>query len=212
MKTILCFGDSNTYGLIPGYKGRYNFSTRWTGILSDMLEEYNFRIVEEGLCGRTTVFDDEKRDFRNGSETLSLILETHSPIDYVILMLGTNDCKKCYSPTDEKIGDGVLELISIIKSFDRNIKIILISPVALRKEIFKISGFDEYDENSVIVSQLLKERYKSIAEKESCLFLSASDFAKTSLVDCEHLDENGHRILACEIKKLIFSDIEKHRL
>lgn len=29
MKQILCFGDSNTYGLIPGTKDRYDWDTRW---------------------------------------------------------------------------------------------------------------------------------------------------------------------------------------
>ena len=58
MKEILCFGDSNTYGLIPGTTRRYNRETRWTGILSEKLYDKGYRIIEEGLCGRTSVFDD----------------------------------------------------------------------------------------------------------------------------------------------------------
>lgn len=58
MKQILCFGDSNTYGLIPGTKARYDWNIRWSGILGERMRPYGYRVVEEGLCGRTTVFDD----------------------------------------------------------------------------------------------------------------------------------------------------------
>ena len=64
MREILCFGDSNTYGLIPGTKERYKENIRWTGILQQKLKEQDCRIVEEGLCGRTTVFEDELRKNR----------------------------------------------------------------------------------------------------------------------------------------------------
>ena len=59
MKQILCFGDSNTYGLIPGTTNqRYGWGTRWTSILDDKVRTKGYRVIEEGLCGRTTVFDD----------------------------------------------------------------------------------------------------------------------------------------------------------
>ena len=86
MKQILCFGDSNTYGLIPGTKDRYDWDTRWSGRIGQRLWEDGCRIVEEGLCGRTTVFDDPLRDGRRGTELLSVILETHKPVDVVVLM------------------------------------------------------------------------------------------------------------------------------
>ena len=62
MKEILCFGDSNTYGLIPGTTSRFDRDTRWTGILESELFSKGYKIVEEGLCGRTTIFEDELRD------------------------------------------------------------------------------------------------------------------------------------------------------
>ena len=58
----MCFGDSNTYGYIPGGEGRYPWEVRWTGILADRLYQEGIRVTEEGLCGRTTVFEDELRD------------------------------------------------------------------------------------------------------------------------------------------------------
>ena len=91
MKQLLCFGDSNTWGLIPKTNERYYWGVRWTSILQDKLQ--NVRILEEGLCGRTTIFDDAYRKNRNGLESLPEILESNYPIDAAIIMLGTNDCK-----------------------------------------------------------------------------------------------------------------------
>ena len=72
MKEILCFGDSNTYGLIPGTTRRYDREARWTGILAEKLYDKGYRIIEEGLCGRTSVFDDATRDGRNGAKVLPI--------------------------------------------------------------------------------------------------------------------------------------------
>lgn len=118
MKEILCFGDSNTYGLIPGTTSRFDRSTRWTGILESALFPNGYKIVEEGLCGRTTIFEDELRDNRRGIDMLPALLESHSPIDYVILMLGTNDCKTYYNASAGLIGKGIEKLISQIKKYD----------------------------------------------------------------------------------------------
>ena len=106
MKEILCFGDSNTYGLIPGTTRRYDRETRWTGILAEKLYDKGYRIIEEGLCGRTSVFDDATRDGRNGAKVLPMLLETHAPLDQVVLMLGTNDCKTYNHASADRIGKG----------------------------------------------------------------------------------------------------------
>ena len=86
MKEILCFGDSNTYGLIPGTKNRYGRDTRWTGLIEQQLYGKGCRIIEEGLCGRTTVFEDELREGRKGAAFLPTLLESHAPVDRVVLM------------------------------------------------------------------------------------------------------------------------------
>lgn len=146
-KEILCFGDSNTYGLIPGTQERYQRTIRWTGILEAELSGRGYHVIEEGLCGRTTIFEDQYRANRKGSDLLPAILECHKPLGQVILMLGTNDCKTFYHASAEEIG----------------------------------AGID---------------------------FLAASEYAKPSAVDQQHLDEIGHRNLAkAFIKKIEF--IEK---
>lgn len=118
MKSILCFGDSNTYGLVPGTNNRYEWGTRWSSILDECVRDKGYRVVEEGLCGRTTIFEDPLRDGRRGTELLPTILESHKPVDMVVLMLGTNDCKTVYDASAEVIGKGIEKLISQIKAVD----------------------------------------------------------------------------------------------
>lgn len=203
MKEILCFGDSNTYGLIPGSKGRYSSEERWTGILAEKVREYGYRIAEEGLCGRTTVFDDPFRQGRRGTELLPIIMETHTPIDIAVVMLGTNDCKSYIDASAEVIGLGAKKVIQQIKKFDSNIKILLISPIHLGEDVY--DGYDlEFNPKSVSVSKKLGDVYEKIAEEENISFLRAADYAEASWVDREHLDESGHEKLA----KAIFDRLE----
>ena len=141
MKHILCFGDSNTYGLIPQINGRYSWDERWTGILNSKLGLDNYRIIEDGLCGRTTIFEDPLRDNRNGSKILPTVLETNNGIDAIILMLGTNDCKTVYGATAEIIGKGIERLINIIKQYSITSKILLVSPIHFGENVWH----NEYD-------------------------------------------------------------------
>jgi lysophospholipase L1-like esterase len=92
MKTILCYGDSNTWGYIPGTGERYASHVRWPGVLQNALGN-GYVIIEEGLCGRTTVWDDPIEEYRSGKEYLIPCLKSHAPLDLVVLMLGSNDLK-----------------------------------------------------------------------------------------------------------------------
>ena len=92
---ILCFGDSNTWRYKPDKSGRYDENIRWTGLLQKKLGS-GYHIIEEGLCGRTTVFQDELREGRCGLDLIGVTVEMHNPIDLMIIMLGTNDCKTRY--------------------------------------------------------------------------------------------------------------------
>lgn len=203
MKNLLCFGDSNTFGYNPENKSRYDFDDRWTGILSRMLLPLGIHVDEEGLCGRTTDFEDMYRAGRKGSDTLPLLLESHTP-QLVIIMLGTNDCKSCYNNTSSKIAEGVKKLIGQVRAYSTRIKILLISPIYLAEGVGEKGYDEEFDENSVSLSRELKSAYYSVAQKNGCEFLSASDYALPSAADREHLDKNGHMALARAIyKKLI---------
>lgn len=196
MKQILCFGDSNTYGLIPATSDRYPWNVRWTGALADKLNKEEYHVIEEGLCGRTTIFDDVFRPGRNASKLLPVILETHRPVDLIILMLGTNDCKTIYNVSADIIGKGIEKLLDQIEEGNPHAHVLLISPIHLGDGVWE-DGFDkEFSKESVAVSKHLGEVYKKIALQRGISYLNASDIASPDDADREHLNEVGHRALA----------------
>ena len=204
MRNILCFGDSNTYGLRPDNGDRYSSDVRWTGILSKKLGTLKYRVVEEGLCGRTTVFEDRTRIGRNGSLYLPVFLESHYPIDTVVLMLGTNDCKTIYNASSTVIGRGVEILLKQIRSYKKDMDIILVSPIHLGEKVWMNQYDPEFNENSVVTSKELKAVFKKLAEEYDCQFLAASDVAEPSELDQEHMDAVSHELLAGAIyEKLV---------
>ena len=195
MKTIVCYGDSNTYGYNPENGFRYEYEERWTTILQKELKDSAI-VIPEGLNGRTTSFVDELRPGRNGATYLDPCLHSHGPIDLVVLMLGTNDCKTFYNASAEVIGLGVERLVEQIRKADKNIRILLISPIQLGEGVWE-QGYDpEFNEKSVEVSKGLKAVYQKVAQKYGCDFLAASDVAEPSKEDREHLNEEGHKKLA----------------
>lgn len=196
MKQILCFGDSNTYGLVPGTDKRYGWGIRWTSKLEEKVRAKGYRVIEEGLCGRTAAFEDPIRSGRNGSALLPVILESHRPVEFVIVMLGTNDCKSAFHASPEIIGDGIRILIEQVRHENPRIQILLISPIWLRDGVGE-EGYDpDFNEKSVWTSRELKAVYQNLAKRYGCSFLAASDYVKASEADREHLDEKGHSLLA----------------
>lgn len=196
MKQILCYGDSNTWGLIPGTAERYPWGVRWTSLLQEKLKDRDVRILEEGLCGRTSVFDDNYRENRNGLKTLPLILQTHAPIDAAILMLGTNDCKTLYHTSARMIGKGISLCIDALKQDISAENILLISPLQLGNDVWKPEKDPEFDVASVQTSGELREMLQKVAQTQGVHFLAASDIAKPSPVDDEHMTAEGHERLA----------------
>ncbi len=196
MNNILAFGDSNTWGLIPGSHPlrRFNRENRWTGILEGKLS--GTRIIEEGLCGRTTVFEDALRPGRKGVDSLPFLLESQSPLDGLILMLGTNDCKAVYKTSPYIIGKGLERCLDAAERVLPPEKILVVSPILLGPDVFDPQKDPEFDKRSVEVAKGLKEVYGQIAERRGMPFLAASDHAKADIRDDEHLNEEGHLALA----------------
>ena len=114
-KTVLCYGDSNTWGFVPGSEGRrFPLEVRWTGVLQAELGS-EYRVIEEGLSGRTTVLDNPLEPYKNGREYLLPCLQSHQPLDLVVIFLGTNDLGDRYSlpPLDIARGAAQLALLSL---------------------------------------------------------------------------------------------------
>lgn len=204
MKNILCFGDSNTWGYNPDTKERYPWGIRWTSKLQEKLYGDNINIIEQGLCGRTTIFEDKTRPNRKGVNTLKEIFSEKSKIDSVILMLGTNDCKTYYGNTEFDIAKGVEECLDTILKYVSPDKVLLISPITLGEDVWKDEFDPEFNRNSVEVSKHLKAAYEKVASERKVHFLAASEYVGPSKSDQEHLDVDGHSTLA----EAIFKSVE----
>lgn len=205
MKQLLCFGDSNTWGLIPKTNERYSWGERWTSILQEKLYDKDVRVLEEGLCGRTTVFDDAYRKNRNGLKSLPEILETSYPIDAAVIMLGTNDCKAYYKSNSYNIAKGLELCIDELLKYISPEKVLIVSPIFLGDTVWKEEFDPEFDSNSVDIAKGLFHEYKKVAETKGTNIISASDFARPSNVDQEHLTKEGHQLLAHAIYNAILT-------
>ena len=87
---VLCYGDSNTWGYEASTGVRLDRWARWPGVLQRALGD-DVHVIEEGMNGRTTVFDVPFEPGRNGLTHLPVSLQTHAPLDLVVISLGTND-------------------------------------------------------------------------------------------------------------------------
>lgn len=118
MKTILCYGDSLTYGSNAETGARHAFEDRWPTVLGEGLGADKVRIIAEGLGGRTTVFDEwgSPADL-NGARILPTIIKSHTPLDCVVIMLGTNDLKPFVSGSALSSAMGMKRLAEIVRTF-----------------------------------------------------------------------------------------------
>ena len=205
MKSILCYGDSNTWGCIPleGQEraGRFPPDTRWPGVLRRELGDGHW-IVEEGLSGRTTVWDDPLEPHRNGRKLLLPTLLTHQPLDLVIIMLGTNDLKHRMNASAAEIAAGAGMLVDIVSASacgpdGRAPQTLLVCPAP----IAEVDQFDDEFEGGAEKSGRLAGHFAAIAEARSCAFLDAGAFIESSNVDGIHLDEPQHAALGAAIAK-----------
>ena len=197
MKQILAFGDSNTWGLIPGTGERYPEHIRWTGILRKAVAKLGYTVLEDGVCGRTTVFRDPFRSGRRGIESIAQYEK--DPLSAVILMLGTNDCKTVFRASPEQIGCGLEQCLIRFEALVPPERILVVSPLLLGKDVWKPEKDPAFDRQSVETCAALKDVYARIAGKRGSAFLAASDYASACHVDSEHLNAEGHEKLAAAI-------------
>ena len=214
MKNILCYGDSNTWGMNPETGGRYPQNVRWTGCLQKLLGP-EYRIIEEGQVGRTTVWDDPIEQNKNGKSYLIPCLETHTPVDMVILMLGTNDLKVRFPVSGFDIARSVGTLVGMIQShrcagWERVPQIVVVRPAPILPEMDETStyGMFDYKAKQGVITQTKKE-YPRVAAENGCLYLDAEGIAEVSTVDCVHWTEKGHFKMAKELYQLISSAFVK---
>ncbi len=212
MEQIIAFGDSNTWGLNPVTGTRYPEHIRWTGILRNRLSRKGFLLAEEGLCGRTTVYEDPRRAGLKGVESIPGVLARNPEASAAIVMLGTNDCKKVFSASAGEIGNGLQRCLDAFETKIRRERILVISPIILGRDVWKPEKDPDFSRQSVRVSAELKEVYSEIARKRRHPYLAASDYAAPSPYDDEHLNAEGHSALAEAIYRAVsgfLTDIRK---
>jgi len=196
MSNILIYGDSNTYGIIPGTWNRYETNKRYTGILKSKLSLHH--IIEDGVVGRTTVYDDI-REGKVGIETIEKSIKSSNP-DLLIIMLGTNDLKKKNASNENILLNGIEKFTSKVNEFKGNAKVLLISPVILSERIGELDN--DFDYNSYLLSKRVSEIYKRVAKNNNYLFLDSNEYVVAG-VDGEHFDFESHSRLANGILKAI---------
>ncbi len=210
-KTILCYGDSNTWGAVPGlFRERYPIHVRWPGALFKLLRTAGYRVVEEGLCGRTTVFDDPIEGAfgvqKNGMKVLGAVLASHCPLDLVIIMLGTNDLKRRFSVNAADIAAGVGALVQVARSpqFGPGLStppdVLVICPPA----IWEVeAGFGAIFKGGREKSQYLTTAFNNMGKTLSVPVLFAEDFAHSDPSDGIHFSAETHGIIAQEVCRWI---------
>jgi lysophospholipase L1-like esterase len=168
----------------------------------------DYKIIEEGLNGRTTVWDDPIEGYKNGSKYIVPCLASHAPLDLIILMLGTNDLKNRFSVSAYDIAAGIsvlLERIETSKSAasGKRPEILLVCP----PPVVRLSEFADAFIGAEKKSQEFKKHYSRTAAEHQCAFINAGDFITSSSIDGIHLEKSEHRklgaVLADKVKEIL---------
>ena len=207
MKKILCYGDSNTWGYDPKTEDRFDDNTRWTRVLGKTLGS-GYEVIEEGLNGRTTVWDDPIEGYKNGLNYLIPCLESHRPIDLVVLMLGTNDLKHRFSLTAFDIAQGAGVLVRAIQMSQagRNgappITLLMAPPPTTT-----LTYFADMFEGAGSKSLKFAAQYERVSTELGCAFLNAGAVIVSSPLDGIHFEAGEHaklgQAVATKVRSLL---------
>ena len=194
-KRILCYGDSNTWGYDPMTQDRFDEATRWPRVAASILGS-GYEIIEEGLGGRTTVWDDPIEGYKNGRDYLIPCLESHRPLDAVVLFLGTNDLKKRFGLTAFDIAQGAGVLVRAIQASQAGRSgtpppVLLLAPPPLAP----LTEYAEMFEDAEGKSRRFSDHYRAIAAALGCAFLDTATVVVSSPLDGIHLEAAEHRKL-----------------
>ncbi len=203
-KTIMCFGDSNTWGSSPDGR-RYSRYVRWPGALQKELGD-DYYVIEEGLCGRNTVWDDPVEGYKNGLTHLVPLLHSHCPLDLVIIMLGTNDLKNRFSVSALDIAWSVGRLVDTVKKSEASFTgavpdVLVICPPPLNdlanspiKDIL-IGGEEK--------SHQLAAAFEQYCKENEIEMLDAGKIITSSDIDGVHWLAEEHKKLAAAVAKKV---------
>ena len=204
-RTVVCYGDSNTWGYTPGSGVRFDEKTRWTGRLQTLLGK-EYRVAECGMNARTTSFDDPFRDYLNGRHGLVHCMVAAKPVDLLIISLGTNDLKYGTVYRSAKGLDALLDVAVHANTYMPGSspvyrdepRILVISPIALHEELDR--KFPGHEMNGKLDdSRKFAAVYREVCQKWRVYFLDAAQTASASEIDCVHMDAVSHAALTEEV-------------
>lgn len=200
MRSLLLFGDSNTHGTMPmpdlDFDGRFDRDERWAGRLAKLLPDWE--VIAEGHPGRTTVHDDPVEGaHRNGLTVLPALLESHRPLDAVLVMLGTNDLKERFSVNAGDIAHSLERLVRAIRASECGPGggapgVLLVAPPPIL-EVGCLAGMFA---GGAAKSQGLAREIGAAARRAGVAFLDAGQVVQVSPVDGIHYGAEANPALA----------------
>ena len=206
MKTVLCYGDSLTWGYDAGSLSRHAYEDRWPSALEAALGP-GVRVIPEGLNGRTTAYDDHLADAdRNGARLLPTLLATHAPIDLVVILLGTNDMKPFICGHAIGAKQGMERLVGIVRGIVYPMdapapQVLLVAPPPITPT--DDVEFDAMFQGAVPEAQKLAGLYAALADQQGCGFFDAGTVAATTPLDGIHLDAKNTRAIGAALAPVV---------
>lgn len=214
MQQILVYGDSLSWGIVPGTRQRLTFNRRWPGVLEHELltRGHAVRMVEDCLNGRRTVWEDPIKPGRRGLFGVGQRIEACSPLALVILMLGTNDFQAMHDSDVLKSARGLETIIQAIREAP-------IEPGMLVPPILVVAPPPMVEPRGTMAAKFqggaerargLSEAYGQVADRHQCQFLDAAKHVTCSAVDGVHLDADQHERLGLALVALVASVLAEY--
>ena len=205
MTAVLCYGDSNTWGYEASTQERLARWERWPGVLQRELGD-RVHVIEEGQNGRTTVFDVPFEPDRNGLSYLPVSLQTHAPLDAVIIDLGTNDL---FIPgvNAHHAGHGALKLAEVVLSSDAGPDggvpkvLVVVPPPFAQLPAWDANESPDAERESQRMSQAFVNAAVAYAEWQGMdvPLLDLREHVSSSPLDGIHLEADDHRAIGIAI-------------
>ncbi|MCX7177171.1 MAG: SGNH/GDSL hydrolase family protein [Proteobacteria bacterium] len=212
MKHILVYADSLSWGIIPTTRKRLEFARRWPGVLEAELNArgQDARVIEDCLNGRRTVWEDPFKPGRNGLVGLAQRIEGSSPLELVVLMLGTNDFQSMHQYNAWHSAQGIAALVSAIRCAPIEPgmpvpEILVVAPPPIATPRGPIAPKFDGSESKCFG---LAQAYMQVCGELGCLFFDSATVIAASRVDGVHLDAPEHAKLGRAIAEVVAPVLE----
>ncbi len=202
MATVLCFGDSNTWGTAPGSRYRYAENERWPALLKSALISVA-EVIEEGQQGRTLVHNNPFQGEKSGQRYLKDCLERYTP-DLILILLGTNDLKKRFSLSANDVAQSAGYLVEQTQQFEsslyqKKVKVLLIAP----PPVYEVGFYAKMYSGAAAKSMQLAKCYAQCAQHIGCAFFDAGSVVTSCAEEGIHWQADQHQFLADALVPII---------